>query len=64
MAQTEAAKRATIKYEKENTVQLKMKLNRKTDADILECLQAIGAAGGSKQGFIKEAIREKMKSAE
>ena len=41
------------KYDKSNTVQFKMKLNRKTDADILEWLDA----QPSKQGAIKALIR-------
>lgn len=42
------------KYDKANTVQFKMKLNRNTDADILEWLDA----QPSKQGAIKALIRE------
>ena len=50
---SEAKKRATVKYDLANTVQLKMKLNRKTDADILERLVEVG----NKQGYIKGLIR-------
>lgn len=45
------------KYDKENTVQVKLKLNKKTDADILEKLESVD----SKQGYIKELIRADLK---
>lgn len=57
MAQNEAAKRASAKYDKENTVQIILKLNKKTDADILEHFSQLDR---SRMGWIKEAIREKM----
>lgn len=41
------------RYDDANTVQIKMKLNRKTDADIIEYLEA----SGNKQGAIKDALR-------
>lgn len=50
---TEAQKRAVARYDAEHTVQVKMKLNKENDADILERL----AAEPNKQGFIKQAIR-------
>ena len=42
------------RYDKNNTVQLKLKLNQKTDADILEWLESLD----NKQGTIKAIIRE------
>ena len=57
MAETEAQKRAREKYERANTVQLKMKLNKNTDADILAKLDRVG----NKQGYIKELIRKDLK---
>ncbi len=54
---TEAAKVAKIKYDSANTVQLKFKLNRKTDADILEQLNRVG----NKQGYVKALIRADLK---
>ena len=54
---TEAQKRATLKYDTENTMQIKMKLNRVTDADILELLDR----QENKQGFIKELLRDYIK---
>lgn len=41
------------KYDNNNTVRIGLKLNKNTDADILESLES----KPSKQGFIKEAIR-------
>lgn len=57
--QTDAQKRAQIKYDAANTVQYHFKFNRKTDADIIDFLDKIG----NKQGFIKRAIRNEMKNA-
>lgn len=51
---TDAQKRAVAKYDRENAVSLVMKLNRKTDQDILARLAAVE----SKQGYIKRLIRE------
>lgn len=62
--QTDAAKRASIKYDKANTRQVILRLNKRTDADILAWLDQIQRSGGSKQGTIKVAIREAMKKAE
>lgn len=52
---TEAQKRATIKYDAVNTVQIHLKLNKTTDRDILNKLGIV-----PKQTYIKQAIREKM----
>ena len=56
MGETEAQKRARLKYEAEHTTQIKLKLNHKTDADIIEKLQSVD----NKQGYIKELIRADM----
>lgn len=58
--ETEAQKRARLKYEAVNTVQIKFKLNRKTDADILQRLDAVG----NKQGYIKRLIRDDIEREE
>lgn len=50
---SEALKKAVKKYDEANTVQVKMKLNLKTDADILAKLDSVP----SKQGYIKHLIR-------
>jgi hypothetical protein len=47
---------AKAKWDAENTTQVKLKLNNRTDADILQKLQQVP----SKQGFIKECIRKCM----
>lgn len=41
------------KYEAENVLRFNMKLNKKTDADIIEAM----SVAPNKQGFFKEAIR-------
>ena len=53
---TEAQKKASRKYDAENTKTIKMKLNKKTDADILKWLDLME----NKQGYIKELIRRDM----
>lgn len=47
------SKEATARWDAENAVQVKMKLNKNTDADILEKLKTVE----SKQGYIKKLIR-------
>ena len=51
---TESQVRASIKYNKENTVQISLKLNRSTDADLIDSLNRVK----NKQGYIKELIRK------
>ena len=53
---TESQVRASIKYNKENTVQISLKLNRSTDADLIDSLNSIA----NKQGYIKELIRRDL----
>lgn len=50
---TEAQKRAIAKYDKANTRQIHLKLNRRTDADVIQALDN----AESKQGYIKGLIR-------
>ena len=50
---TQAQLKAGYKYDKENTTQVRLKLNNKTDRDILDKLDAVP----SKQGYIKALIR-------
>lgn len=55
MAKTTAAQlKAIIKYDKQHTTTVLIKLNNNTDADILELLNN----SGNKQGTIKAALRE------
>ena len=44
------------KYDKTHTVMVCVKLNIKTDADILEALNSVD----NRQGFIKECIRNNI----
>lgn len=55
---TPAQKRAQDKYDKANTVQFRMKLNLKTDADILNKLSSVP----NKQGYVKALIRSDIES--
>lgn len=48
--------KAQAKYDKANTIQIKLKLNKKTDADIIKAL----ADCNNKQGFIKDLIRAEI----
>ena len=49
--------RNSIKYDKENTKRVYIKLNKNTDSDILAYLDS----KPNKQGYIKELIRKDMK---
>nr|UVX93157.1 MAG: ParG [Bacteriophage sp.] len=53
---TEAQIKAQKKYNADNTRQVHLKLNRRTDSDVLERLDAVP----SKQGYIKRLIREDL----
>lgn len=55
---TKAQIRAVAKYDAENTKKILLKLNLKTDADILQRLEEVE----SKQGYIKELIRRDMEN--
>lgn len=53
MSTKEAQARASAKYDKENTKQIILKLNLKTDADILRKLESVP----NRQGYIKDLIK-------
>ena len=57
---TEAEKRRAMKYDAINIVQYNLRLNKKTDADLLRLLADLRTSGTSMQGWIKEAMREKI----
>lgn len=57
---SEAKKRADAKYDKDHTVQIKMKLNKVTDAEIIDWLNA----QPNKQGAIKDLIKREIKRQE
>lgn len=52
---TESQIRASVKYDAANTQRIYIKLNKRTDKDILEHLE-----GKNKQGYIKDLIRRDM----
>ena len=55
---TDAQKRAAAKYDAANTRKIVLKLNTRTDADVLEWL----AKQPNKQGAIKKLIRNEMRA--
>ena len=54
---TDAHKRAVLKYDAANTKQFHLKLNTKTDADIIQRFQVVGSV----QTYLKKLVREDMK---
>ena len=57
---TKAQSRASAKYDKAHTKGIYLKLNKETDADIINFLSI---HAGSNQGLIKELLREYMTKA-
>lgn len=53
---TEARKKANAKYDAKATMQIKLKLNIHTDADIINKLDSVP----NKQGYIKNLIRSDL----
>lgn len=51
---TDAQRRAIAKYDKQNTVTYGMKMNKKTDADIIARFTEVGNV----QGYVKRLVRE------
>lgn len=51
---TESQKRASAKWEAENTIQVKLKLHKVHDKDIIDILNS----AVNKQGYIKQLIRD------
>ena len=52
------SKNAQERYDRENTVFIGLKLNKKTDKDILDILTSVP----NKQGFIKKILKEFAKN--
>ena len=53
---------ATAQYDRENTRRINLKLNNKTDADIIQQLETMKGKGKEGiQGYLKRLIREDMK---
>ena len=57
---TEAQRKAQRRYDARNTRQVHIKLNLRTDKDVLEKLDEVH----SKQGYIKRLIREDLAKAD
>lgn len=55
---TEARLRANKKYDDANTKQYKLKLNIKTDADVIEKLESVE----NRQGYIKALVRQDIEA--
>lgn len=53
MTASKAQLRAQAKYDKDNTLQVKLKLNKKTDKELIDLLNN----QDNKQGFIKALMR-------
>lgn len=53
---SEAQRKATAKYDKANKVTLTVKLNKRTEADLIEYVAGLE----NKQGFVKVLLREAM----
>ena len=51
---SEAKMRSNAKYDRNHTTNIHLKLNKKTDADILKRLRHVA----NKQGYIKALIRD------
>jgi len=47
------------RYQKENTIQVNLRLSKKYDADVIEWLNALEDKG--KATYLKELVREDMK---
>lgn len=58
MEKKQAHVKAAMKYNKTNVKQVKLNLNRKTDEDIIEALEACSNV----QGYIKDLIRNDINS--
>ena len=50
-------RRVEARYKAENIIAVAMKLNLKTDADILQRLDEVSSEEGGKQGYVKALIR-------
>ena len=60
MTVSAAQKKATAKWQKNNTTNITIKLQNKGDKDILDYLEQRRASGYSCAGAFKEALREKI----
>ena len=58
---SQAQLEAQARYDSENTKQFTLKLNLRTDTDILERLKERKGMKGGIQGYIKDLIRKDIK---
>lgn len=49
-----------MEYDRNNAVQIKMKLYYNTDMDVIKALDEAPTSEGGKQGYIKRLIREDL----
>lgn len=61
MPASKATMRAIAKYQQENVEQIHVKINRRTEPDIIKWLNYMGYMK-SKQGYIKDLIRKDIQS--
>lgn len=59
--ESEAQRRANLKYRKANTTPLSITLNNGTDADIIAHLASEGVVAEGKAAYVRRLIREDMK---
>lgn len=54
-----AAKKAAYnkRYNRENTVTVLVRINKNTEADVIDFLEKVKKAGGSKSGYMKMLIK-------
>lgn len=59
MLPDEAKKRIEYnsRYNKNNTVTVLVRLNKRTESDLIEYLESVKSQGGSKSGFLKMAAK-------
>ena len=53
--------KASVKYNKEKTILVSLRLNKETDKDIITRLRSPVDINGSKSGYIKQLIREDIR---
>lgn len=58
MAISEAQKKASAKYVKENVREIKLKVNKRTETALYEWMESIE----NKQGYLKELVLADMKA--
>lgn len=57
---SQSQREAAARYDADMTTRVSLKLNNKTDADILVYLDSVKGKPGGMQGLIKRLLREEM----